>query len=356
MTDTKTRKLSVVRTPVRRRSASSQGEVVHVGVDVHKATYHVALLSDRRGLLATWVQPARPELLLERLAPVREADRPGRLRGRAHRLRPGPPPPGRGLPRPGHRPLEASLAPVGPEAKSDRLDCRRLAISRPEGPAAPGPRPHRAGGGRPPGAAAPRAAGPQGPLGPAADQGVPAAARHRRAGRAWPTGRSGPSRRCARLELLPELRFCLDVMLDELEHAQEQVERVTERLEELARGRAAPDGGRGDADGAGGGADHGDDLPPGAARAGAVRPRRPGGADGRAGPAGPPERRDPPRGRAAEVGQRPAADGPGGGGLEVGRRRRGGQGGATAGWWATPAAARRRSWRWRGGWGCCCGG
>src|SRR3954470_17504433 len=49
------------------------GEVIHVGVDVHKATYHVALLSDRRGLLATWVQPARPEPLVERLTPLREA-------------------------------------------------------------------------------------------------------------------------------------------------------------------------------------------------------------------------------------------------------------------------------------------
>src|SRR5512143_566041 len=48
------------------------GEVLHVGVDVHKATYHVALVSDRRGLLATWAQPARPALLAERLAPLRE--------------------------------------------------------------------------------------------------------------------------------------------------------------------------------------------------------------------------------------------------------------------------------------------
>ena len=32
-------------------------EVIHVGVDVHKATYHVALVSDRRGLLTTWSNP-----------------------------------------------------------------------------------------------------------------------------------------------------------------------------------------------------------------------------------------------------------------------------------------------------------
>jgi transposase len=38
-----------------------------------------------------------------------------------------------------------------------------------------------------------------------------------------------------RLELLPELRFCLDVMLDKLEHASRQVKRVTKRLEELSQ-------------------------------------------------------------------------------------------------------------------------
>ena len=46
--------------------------MVHVGVDVHKASYSVALYSDGRGLIATWVQPARPELLIERLRPLRE--------------------------------------------------------------------------------------------------------------------------------------------------------------------------------------------------------------------------------------------------------------------------------------------
>src|SRR4051812_34156720 len=69
MTDTKPRKLSVVRNssdPLR----LDQGETVHVGVDVHKATYHVAVYSGSRGVLATWVQPARPQLLLERIATI----------------------------------------------------------------------------------------------------------------------------------------------------------------------------------------------------------------------------------------------------------------------------------------------
>ena len=43
------------------------GEVAHVGVDAHKASYHVAVVTDRRGLVATWTQPASPELLVERL-------------------------------------------------------------------------------------------------------------------------------------------------------------------------------------------------------------------------------------------------------------------------------------------------
>jgi transposase len=72
MTDTKARRLSVVRTSSDALRLDL-GETVHIGVDVHKATYHVALLSDRRGLVATWVQPARPELLAERLTPLREA-------------------------------------------------------------------------------------------------------------------------------------------------------------------------------------------------------------------------------------------------------------------------------------------
>ena len=49
-----------------------KGEAVHVGVDVHKHTYHVALLSDVWGFVTTWVQPADPELLVQRLRPIQE--------------------------------------------------------------------------------------------------------------------------------------------------------------------------------------------------------------------------------------------------------------------------------------------
>src|SRR6478752_7012697 len=71
MSDTKTRKLTVVRKP-NEPLRLEQGEAVHVGVDVHKASYSVALFSDGRGLITTWVQPARPEVLIERLRPLRE--------------------------------------------------------------------------------------------------------------------------------------------------------------------------------------------------------------------------------------------------------------------------------------------
>ena len=60
--------------PGRRHTAPfrlDEGERVHVGIDVHKATYSIAVYSGDRGLLATWAQPADPEVLLGRLRPIR---------------------------------------------------------------------------------------------------------------------------------------------------------------------------------------------------------------------------------------------------------------------------------------------
>src|SRR3954464_8218450 len=103
------------------------GEIAHVGVDVHKASYHVAIVTDLRGLVATWTQPASPELLVERLAPIRtqvtqvvyEAGPTGfalvrRLRGAELKA----------------EVIAPSKIPTmpGPEAKSDRLDCGKLAV------------------------------------------------------------------------------------------------------------------------------------------------------------------------------------------------------------------------------------
>jgi hypothetical protein len=56
--------------PSSRSLALESGKVVHVGVDVHRHTYHVAVLGDVRGFVTTWVQPASPELLVRRLRPA----------------------------------------------------------------------------------------------------------------------------------------------------------------------------------------------------------------------------------------------------------------------------------------------
>src|SRR5512142_2778189 len=118
MSNTKPRKFTIVRTPTQPLRLEP-GEAIHVGVDVHKASSSVALSSDGRGLITTWVQPARPEVLIERLRPIRE----GVARvvyeagptgfGLARRLRAA------GYPAQVIAPSKL-LAPVSPEAKSDR--------------------------------------------------------------------------------------------------------------------------------------------------------------------------------------------------------------------------------------------
>src|SRR5262245_9802535 len=241
MSNSKARKLIVVRTstpPLR----LEPGEAVHVGVDVHKASYSVALFSERRGLITTWVQPARPEVLIERLRPVREGVAQVAYEAGptgfslARRLR------AEGFQAQVIAPSKL-LAPVGPEAKSDRLDCRRLAQLSAKGLLHPV----------------------QVPTEPEeADRQVlrlrEQLVRRTHAvqsqiksfllqyGIAEPAGLGHWSKRSVAvlrgLELPPELQFCLDVLLDELAHAWAQVQRVTERLKELAeaeRHRAATD-------------------------------------------------------------------------------------------------------------------
>jgi transposase len=209
------------------------GEVAHVGVDVHKASYHVAVVTDLRGLVATWAQPALPDLLVERLRPlgmqvarvVYEAGPTGFALVR--KLREA------GLKAEVIAPSKVPTMP-GPEAKSDRLDCRKLAVFAQKGLL----RPVRV------------------PTEPEeADRQVvrlrEQLARKLRVigqqikafllqhGLAEPSGLahwSGPAVEALRhLEIGAELRFCLDVMLDERQHALEQVARATRRLEELAK-------------------------------------------------------------------------------------------------------------------------
>jgi len=205
---------------------------VHAGVDVHKASSSVALFSDRRGLIATWVQPARAEVLLERLRPIREGiaqvvyEAGSTGFGLARRLRT------EGYEAQVIAPSKL-LAPVGPEAKSDRLDCRRLAQLAAKGLLHP--------------VRVPTAQ-------EEADRQVlrlrELLVRKTHAvqsqiksfllqhGLDEPAGLARWSKKAVAalrgLVLLPELRFCLDLLLDELAHAQEQVQRVSVRLKELA--------------------------------------------------------------------------------------------------------------------------
>jgi transposase len=231
MTGNKARKLTVVRTSSDIRLG--EGEPAFVGVDVHKATYHVAVYGHQRGLIATWVQPADPGALLERLRPIRgqvaevvyEAGPTGF--GLVRRLR------AEGLTA---QVIATSKVPTPacPEAKCDRLDCRKLALLASKGMLHPV-----------------RVPTPQ----EEADRQVlrlrEQLVRKCRSiqqqikafllqhGIAEPDGLAHWAERVVealrRLELLPELRFCLDVMLEELDHAGRQVKRVTRRLEELAK-------------------------------------------------------------------------------------------------------------------------
>ena len=230
MTATKTTRI------VRPASATLRvdtSEVAHVGVDVHKASYHVAVITDLRGLVATWTQPADPDQLVERLKPIStqvaqvvyEAGPTGFAlvrRLRAAELK--------------AEVIAPSKIPTmpGPEAKSDRLDCRKLAVFAQKGLLRSVRVPTEQ---------------------EEADRQVvrlreqltrklrvvqqqikalllqhgiaePAGLAH------WTTTAVNALRE---LELAAEMRFCLDVMLDERRHALEQVARATRRLEELAK-------------------------------------------------------------------------------------------------------------------------
>jgi transposase len=103
------------------------GERAFVGVDVHKATYSVSVWTDRRDQVAHWVQPADPMALVRRLAPVRsqlaavvyEAGPTGFSLARTLRQR--------RLPAEVVAPSKTPTA-RGPSSKCDRLDAGRLAF------------------------------------------------------------------------------------------------------------------------------------------------------------------------------------------------------------------------------------
>lgn len=102
------------------------GEILHVGVDVHRRSYAVAIWSNLRGHVAQWTQPAEPGLLVERLSPltgsirkvVYEAGPTGFSLVRALRAA--------GIPADVIA-TSMMLKTVSRDSKSDRMDCRRLA-------------------------------------------------------------------------------------------------------------------------------------------------------------------------------------------------------------------------------------
>ena len=210
-----------------------KSETVHVGVDVHKASYHVAVLSNQRGFITSWTQPADPDVLLNRLTPISrqvaqivyEAGSTGFTLVR--RLRAG------GFHAEVIDPSKIPSMP-GPETKSDRLDCRKLATFAQKGLLQPV----------------------RVPTEPEEDDRQVLRLREQlvrklrtiqqqikaflmQHGIAEPAGLAQWSKTAvAALGILPlsaELRFCLDVMLDERQHAQVQVARVTHRLDEMSR-------------------------------------------------------------------------------------------------------------------------
>jgi transposase len=210
----------------------AEGERVHVGVDVHKATYSVAIYGGDRGLLATWTQPAEPEVLLGRLRPIR-----GQVAEVVYEAGPTGFTLARRLEAEGIAVLVIApsqlLTPAGQEAKSDRIDCRRLAWMSQKGLLRPVYVPTEQ---------------------QEADRQVMRLRERfvRKArtvqqqikslllvhGITQPEGlehwRKAGIEALRRLALGEELRFCFDVLLDELEHARGQVARITGRLERLA--------------------------------------------------------------------------------------------------------------------------
>ncbi|QDV39511.1 IS110 family RNA-guided transposase [Tautonia plasticadhaerens] len=208
------------------------GETAHVGVDVHKASHHVAVVTDLRGLVASRTPPADPESLSERPKPigsqvarvVYEAGPTGFTLAR--RLRSS------GLRAGVIAPSKTPTMP-GPEAESDRLDRRKLAVFARKGPLQPVRVPEeREGADR-------RVLRLREQLARklrAAQQQVQAFLLQH--GIAEPAGLTRWTAASVdaprRLELTPEPRLRPDVMLDERQHDRERVARAPRRLEESA--------------------------------------------------------------------------------------------------------------------------
>ena len=103
------------------------GEQAFVGVDVHKRKYHVAVWTARRQVIKDWVMPPDPQALCRLLKPI--ADRIGCV---AYEAGPTGYELARILEEHGYQvlvvPPSRTPRATGRSAKSDRLDCRKLAM------------------------------------------------------------------------------------------------------------------------------------------------------------------------------------------------------------------------------------
>ena len=195
MTATKHRPASSARPPPTLRLDAGRGRSTSASTSTRPPTTSPSSPTGA-GLVATWTQPAGPDLLVERLKPIRDAGRPGRLRGRAHRLRPGPPPPGRRATRPRSSPRRSSPPCRARRPRATASTAAGWPSSPRRGCCTPVRVPDRAGGGRPPGAAAPRAAGPQAPRRSSSRSRRSSCSTASPSRPGWPTGRTRPSTRC----------------------------------------------------------------------------------------------------------------------------------------------------------------
>lgn len=211
--------------------ALQEGEKLYVGLDVHRRSYSVAVWSDLRGLITHWTQPAEPAVVVSRLAQfngqvahvVYEAGPTGYALVRALRAA-------------GFKAdviaTSKMLKTVTRDAKSDRVDCRRLAEHAAKSllkvvrvPTEQEERDRQVMRLR--------------------EQIVRKVRLARQQiksfllvhGLPYPDGLKAWSQASLKdlreMQLADDLRMCLDVLLDEEEHARQQVERMNEAVKKL---------------------------------------------------------------------------------------------------------------------------
>ena len=204
-----------------------------VGVDVHKRSYHVSLWNDEHGLIDSWVQKPSAALLLTKLRPyqpnvvriVYEAGPTGfglvrTLRNAGYQAEVIAP--------------SKMLAAPGPEAKSDRIDSKRLAIYAAKNLLTPihVPTEEQEGDRQ---------------IVRLREQIVRKSRSIQQQIKSFlllhgieePSGLSNWTNAAVKmlheLQLSMQLRFCLDIMLNEYDHVKSQLVRIKKRIREMAK-------------------------------------------------------------------------------------------------------------------------